>query len=71
MYHTNHQIVWELCGLHPAGLDMTADHYPSGSLGWMSLLTIIEHLKERTPKRGSEGGLAGLAKRVKGVNLGS
>jgi len=40
-------------------------------LGWKSLLTIIEHLKDRTPKRGSDaGGLGALSKRVKSVNLG-
>ncbi len=50
----------------------SADQYlSSGFLGWKSLLTIIEHLKDRTPKRGSDaGGLGALSKRVKSVNLG-
>jgi hypothetical protein len=39
--------------------------------GWMSLLTIIEALKERPVKRGGDfdGGADGLAKRVKNVAL--
>lgn len=36
----------------------------------MSLVTIIEHLKDRTPKRGSEDVAGMLSKRVKSVDLG-
>jgi hypothetical protein len=40
-------------------------------LGWKTLLTIIDALKDRPVKRGSEMDDAGmLAKRVKGVDLG-
>ena len=38
--------------------------------GWLSLLAILEELKDRPMKRPSEAGLANvLAKRVRGVDL--
>jgi len=52
------------------GLVGYADSFPRfWILGWMSLVTIIEHLKDRIPKRGSEAGIGGLTKRVRGVEL--
>jgi len=59
-------------GLHVPWTDLLTITL-SGFLGWQSLMFIVEHLKDRTPKRGSEAegtGLGALSKRVRSVDLG-
>lgn len=55
----------------PGTLEHLLTRFSFLDIGWLSLIAILEELKARPAKRGTgEDVEAGLAKRVKGVDLG-